>query len=164
MDPWSLPEWAFLRGETWIAAMLASAAGGAGTRSEVQLFNPTGSGKILMIDYLTIIPSTAADEVDYGVGVVPLTTLSGAAVRRDRRTGTSAIQRRTDNTIAAVAVTPVGRVRGAANVAIPLPYPLGVTLPPGNGFTVRPVTDNVAVSASMLGRERSMLPGELPTP
>lgn len=151
------PEWALLRGEEWFAVDETQTAGGAGNFSKIGIFNPTGSGLLVVVlDH--IIRSSTADSVL----LLPTTTLlgNGATVQMlDRRRRVSHGAR---SHFAADAVAVADRmltIRSAA--AEPMTFRIPIVLPPGQGFVWKSNTDNIQIVAGFVGYQRAMLPSEL---
>lgn len=150
LDIWSLPEHAILREELLGWGQAAAAAGGAGTRSQIQLRNPTGSNRIAVLErvYTNGAVELGWDTTEYAT----LVTTSG--VRDGRSIRNCVCQVRTQNTIPATGVQ-----RGQLNGGF-MPWDDPIPFSPGVSVFVRATADNTAVSCGFVWRERTMVPGE----
>lgn len=162
-NPWAQPEHALLRDERWAAGYRYVAAGGAGTRAQVQLWNPTGSGCIATIE---AIYSTSLKK-SIRIWNVALTSAVTTLDLLDMRVRTQWLapdgrhqcQLRYDNTGVAVGYLRLLLEDGAIS-SRPIKVPWIVA--PGTGVIIDPDADNTAITASFVWREHRMLPGEFP--
>lgn len=160
MNPWQLPEWAFLRGELlgWTDQNIG--AGGAGFRSIAQLFN-NSENRIVVIEPGSRF-SAGAGNVELGVTATQATTDSGLnLLLRDTRIlnpSVSGARARSQNNAAIPAGFTAGISFLSAAVLYDLTFP--IILSPGFGAFAVPSQDNAAISASWIARVREMLPGE----
>jgi len=142
-----------------IGGLLSSSAVGA--TNAVQLFNPAGSGKLVMPTKMLLTQSTT-NALFMGVTDVALATAS-VGRQRDTREGVGAravAQIRTGDD----AVVPVGagRFRMTANVPEEYTDPDGLAvLAPGTAFTIVTLGLNVAMNVTFFWRERIAEPSEL---
>lgn len=159
LDVWGRPEFAMPRGELLFARDLTSAAGGAGTRSKAQIWNPS-TNRLVMVDALVANITGAAGYVQVWLYNAELTTLVASFSRRDMRweQPTAVCQQRTSAEAGNLG-THMLRWGVAADTAAYIP--VSFVLSPGWGLHVQPSLDNTAITVSFIGRERVALPGEL---
>jgi len=171
-SPWERPEfWALLGGGLGIGVGISAA--NAGFASQVQLYNPVGSGVLLILEQLHITNQNAAGGFfTVALQSTQLSGSTGAWVNRDvRRANTTggagglACRIRTEN---AAAIAIVGSVvsqpiiRTLETLILYLDY----VIPPGWGIetfagpTTGPVANQQMV-ATFIGRERAAPPAEL---
>jgi hypothetical protein len=165
LDPWSLPEWAFLRGERLAGGRVALAAGAATELGQVALVSPIGLGYIVVVEQATVdVPVATQIIVQMGteVGFASLTTVSGGA---------------NVDTRWANVTEPIARMRSLAfpssalgvgfwQHTIPALTPIDllsvpVVLHPGFGINVCSIDDAAAIRVSYRWRERKAYTGEL---
>lgn len=174
INPFERSDWAMLRNELLAAGNKASAAGGAGKRSIVQLRNPAATAqstaaRVLVIESITGVGNDGVQVELYRYDTALANFDASNSQPRDTRIAIGALvgQLREDNS-AALPGTAVqlGRLTLVGDNA------LGSTgffkwdgkefvLAPGTGIIVCPSSDNVAFNFSFCWRERPALPGEL---
>jgi len=171
IDLWQQPDWAYLRGEI-LAGFDRSQAAVAGEFGAVALVNPTGSGKIYIVDQIAAWVSVQAFfAVDLALEGVIAATLGVVSLGvsldtrwRDRVTGaertTGLVYAGSDAVGIAGQVerftTPAGGGNyGRASTSLPM------VLQPGWGVAVVGGTANALIEVSMRYRERNAFPGEL---
>lgn len=158
-------EQGFLGGIRYCVSYGQVGAGGAGTRSAVQIFNPANSG------ILTFVEQVVGKSVN-AVGVTLAikrhdTALANGATgtrARDFRWGsqTPATQIRFDNAAAAVGTTiALMEHQIDSGVSTWAKYDHGFVLIPGTGILVDPLTDNQQCAAGFSWYERPVDPNEL---
>lgn len=159
MDVWGRPEWAALREENLAMGWGYQAAGGAGTRSHVQLWNPTTSKRIIVCEGMYTTYATDWYINLYNVALTTNVTANKGA--RDTRTliDFTNPDRKTLGEIRTQANAGVlGIARhfrtAAGTVSIP------IVLAPGTGVMILPSADNVALYGNFWWYERDLLPGE----
>lgn len=133
----------------------------AGKKIGVGLFNPVGSGHLVVITSITFNPGTA-DNVLIGPIFAALPTTSVAGAERDLRSGAisptvATIQSDADSTSSAFF-----RIQSVVNTQYVLADQNGLfVLAPGTGAQLSCNTADVTLTASFLWRERVALPEEL---
>jgi len=166
IDPWSQPEWAFLRDERLGAGKL-SAGPVASEFSIVALGNASGSNSIVVVEALSAASSAAMNgQLEVVADSVVAGTLSAAAFfvsGRDRRFGST--QGRTFGKIG----TDVGSTFGVQLEQQVLGFTsfadfksLPVILKPGDDLIVIGQTVNLSLTVNFRWRERLAFKGELP--
>ena len=142
-----------------IGGLLATS--GVGETNAVQLFNPAGSGKLIMPTKMLLAMSST--NVNFmGVTSVALATAS-VGRQRDTREGVGAravgqIRTGVDATVPVGA----GRFRLTNNVPEEYTDPDGLAvLAPGTAFTVVSLSTNVTIQVTFFWRERTAEPSEL---
>jgi hypothetical protein len=167
IDPWSQPEWAFLRGERLGAIPLFSAAVAA-EFSIIAFGNAAGSGNLVVVDGVSFNAQTAGTVVRLEVAADTLVsgTLSGqafAASGRDRRFGATAgraFLRSGSDPSNTFGVALEHRSNAANEFSDFMSLPC--VLKPGDDLLVIVQTVNIGVTASFKWRERKAFTGELP--
>ena len=161
LDLENLPtELLILRG--WVLGMgRISNLSAAATVNSHQLFNPTGSGKLIVLTSLRISP-TNAGVFDYGPAFSALTDTSVAGAQRDLRAGsikpTNGLLQEEDNGTGSA----FGAVSIAANVSLELTDPNGLmVLLPGTAFRINEAATNKTLRTAWMWRERSFEPSEV---
>lgn len=165
IDPWTLPEWAFLRGERLGASKLFAAAVAA-EFGIVGIGNPAGSGNIVVVDaFLSLANATTQLEVvAHSVIVGTVTTTPAMVSGRDRRWGST-----TGRTFQVSGTDP------GSTFGVPLAQQVGtltqfqsfteaalpLVLKPGDDLIVIAQTVNLALQANVKWRERKAFVGEL---
>jgi len=126
-----------------------------------QLFNPIGSGHIIVITgcYITV---SATGSVNFGPSFTALADGSIGGAQRDLRAGvirvTVGLTQREDNATASL----FGRIIATANIPFKLEDQNGVAvLAPGTGFRIATLGTNVTMKTSWIWRERIALGPEL---
>lgn len=170
IDPWSQPEWAFLRGERLGAGRTFQAAVPAES-SIIALGNAAGSGNIVVVEAISINSGGASVALTLQVvlDTAVAATLSGQAFfasGRDRRWGSTA--GRTFTRSGSDPGTTFGGVQldeistSAANQVIKFEIGLPAVLRPGDDLIVVNNTQNQQMTVSWKWRERKAFNGELP--
>ena len=130
--------------------------------SRAQLFNPAGSGKLLVVEDL-YIQTTGSSLVNLGIGVTELTTLIVNTKPRDSRFGTAArgvSQTRTQDGGSPPVAN--GRIQTEANVSFRVHAHGGIAvLAPGTGFECTNQTANETIRTTWFARERVAEQSEL---
>jgi len=151
-----------LRASGWRFGMgLAAAAAAVGTTNSQQLFNPAGSGLLMVLTRVIITPDTAG-VIEFGPSFTALTDASVAGVERDTRAGqieatVGLLQQQDDGTSSAFGV-----IRGLANTPTFFDDPNGLAvLAPGSGFRITQLTTGITLRTSYFWRERVAEPEEL---
>lgn len=159
LDMWGRPEFSVLRGEGLFARDYSVAAG-AGVRAKLQIFNPAGSKRLVMIDEVYATANTAG-YISFWLHNGNLTTLGNNLSRRDTRfpTATMVARSYTEATAGNPSGTHMLRYGVLADQGARIP--VAWVLPQGWGLTITHLTDNVTLYVSWIGRERVMMPGEL---
>lgn len=161
------PEWSILRGELlWVVT--PSQAGVAAEFQQVGIRNPTGSGKLVVVEKIFAANTTMNNKVVQVRGrAQAAVTSSGAVTNRDlRHTKTASFQDGlttlgiTNSAAAAVGTQLHGFMIGT-NSEYGGPWELNVIVPPGFELFIGTTTVNIATSFCIVGRERSAFPEEL---
>lgn len=162
MDPWTRAEVLAKIGIRLWSARFVVGAGGAGNRSEAQVFNPATSSIITVVTDIDINCQVAPQAVQVCDSSTALVTFIQNVSTRDERVFGTVTQMRSSNAAAATAGIAVLAQGGgtAVNFHDHLREINGV-YQPGFGCIVRPDTDNQAVAVTLRGYEREALPGEL---
>jgi len=134
----------------------------AANRNHHQLFNPAGSGTLLVVTTVAV-DNSITDIIRFSTFIAALTTLAGNERRRDTRAGTTAElvgQNRTDQS--AVAGGLDFRFRVVAQIGTFVHDPDGIAvLFPGTGLTVTPTSVNSTSNVAFMWRERVFEPSEV---
>jgi len=170
IDPWTMPEWAYLRAERLIASAF-DIVGAAGTVPEVMLYNPQTSRRLLVVTNLHwswVTTTGATFQYRFFRGALPVSftvQASGPVDTRDpgliANNGGSTGQLAT----AANAVVQGGNVfdtmQGEAAPVRPINDVNPVILAPGTGFSFGPGVVGVQrFIGGIRWRERIMFPNE----
>lgn len=135
---------------------------GVGNVGRIQLFNPAGSGKLIVVTRLMAAMSST-QRIRFSVGSTALTTGVGINNTRDTRGGAAILttaQLRTDATVAKT--DSQGTVLVTTNSTIQIEDQNGIAvLSPGNGFEVGGDVTNTTITATLFYRERVAEPSEL---
>lgn len=160
------PEWGYLKQEIPFARTVAAAASGAGAYSGCEIWNPTGSGLIVVLKLITISAQSAGGVragVSLSTAVPSGTAIVG--VSRDTRYGSAAsipnsrVIVTSTNTYTSPASLP--NLIGTAALER-LDYDEPIILGPGGTFYVIGDTANTALSrVNFSWTERKAQPGEL---
>lgn len=162
INPWQRDEMLAKIGIRLWAARFVVGAGGAGNRSEAQVFNPTTSQIITVVTDCDINCQVAPQAVQICDSSTPLATLIQRVSTRDERVFGTVSEMRSSNAAAATAGIAVIAQGGGSAVNFHDHIPgVGGVYQPGFGCIVRPDTDNQAVAITLRGYEREALPGEL---
>lgn len=171
MNPWGLPEWAWLRGETlWVVHRNVGAV--VGEVSGAAVVNPTGSNMIVVVDGATFRGATAQSctlSLQLRATIAATYTQGANAIARDSRTALRSpanfslnvppeVWTGSDAAVFtnALEIMNAGGTVGTGDLRSP-PY----VLRPGVGLAICGNAANIAVDVCMFGRARSALPGEL---
>lgn len=172
IDPWSQPEWAFLRGERLGATKLFAAAVAA-EFGIIGIGNPAGSGNIVVVEDVSIGAGVAAitaqlEVVAHSVITGTVVTTTGMASGRDRRWGSTA------GRTFQVSGTDISNSFGIPleqQVAVIVPaagaqwnrFTVGVPciLRPGDDLIIVGQTVNISLAGNMKWRERKAFTAEL---
>lgn len=169
LDPWGMPEWAFLRREI-LAARRVNAAALAGEFSFAAFVNPAGSGALCVVEELTAAAAAAfVFEVDAATeaAVTATGTLNAAGLARDRRANRGAtfattLQTYTGTDAASFIGQAYERIASSgANLTARAVCAVPLILPPGDGVVVIGQTVNTAITVCAKWRERRAFTGEL---
>jgi len=161
LDLENLPsELLLLRG--WVLGMgRITNTSAVGTISAHQLFNPAGSGKLIVLTSV-LITATAATAVQYGPAFTALGTTSVAGAQRDTREGsikpTNGLLQEEDDGAASA----FGVINLIANIPIKLTDPNNLAvLIPGTAFRITGTNTNRTLKTAWMWRERTAEPSEL---
>lgn len=161
-DPHTKPEVLAKIGIRLWAARFVVTAGGAGNRSEAQVFNPATSQIIVVVTDIDINCQTAPQAVQVCDSSAALTTLIQKVSTRDERVFGTVAEMRSSNAAAATAgIAVIAQGGGSAVNFHDHIRDINGVYQPGFGCIVRPDTDNQAVAVTLRGYEREALPGEL---
>jgi len=133
----------------------------AGTRAAIQIFNPAGSGHLVVVTKVAVSTSAAAG-IAQGPSFDALVTTSTAGQQRDTRATVlrqtvALIQEQDDGLVANLYFLFV-----SANVTHILEDPNDVAvLSPGTGWRITTIANDIRLRASFLYRERVAEPEEL---
>ena len=160
MNPWGMPEWAFLRGER-----LQGFQGGitliAGEFAEVALVNPAGSNVLVVLEYAELRGLAYAVQVaQEAVWAATLTTVLPGGIFRDTRWPATSLggaaRIRTGTDASAVLGTTIDeKSSNVPTIAVP------VILAPGWGVALVAAVVNTTITYVLGWRERKAYPGEL---
>lgn len=161
------PEWSILRGELlWVVTPTQAAVGAE--FQQVGIRNPTGSGKLVVLERMFLAAVTSGQKQIEIRGRAQGAVLASAAVsNRDlRHTKTASFQDGlttlgiTNSAAARVGTQLHGFVAGTNN-EWGGPYELNIVIPPGFEVFAGTATVNLATSFCFVGRERTAFPEEL---
>jgi len=151
-----------LRASGWIFGMgQIQRTAAAATENAQQLFNPPGSGRLMVLTSLQMM-CTVLTTLTYGPTFVALADASVAGAERDTRAGrieatVGLMQREDDGTASLFGVS-----RKLANTPFEMSDQNGIAvLAPGSGFVVHAATAALTVFTSWQWRERVAEPEEL---
>jgi len=151
-----------LRATKWILGSAGlGRTPGAGLRARIALFNPVGSGQLVVLEKAYVVLSVAG-QFDFGPIFTGLTTVSLQGAERDLREGaitpTVARIQHQDN----AAASAFGLFQIPANNSFGIDVPKGIAvLAPGTGFQVAAFGVDVTMRCAFYWRERVALPEEL---
>lgn len=149
------------------AGIVGVAAGGAGNRSAVQIFNPSGSGIVAVIEKLSI-QTTAIDQPQVtrqAPGPSNLTAGVAQGARDSRISKTSTVLLKSSVNAGAINGFGMwaGATLGATSIDVILTENEELVLMPGDFYTVWVNTLNQGENVSFFWRERALEEGELLT-
>ena len=150
-----LAGWKMAMGGSELAATAAEV-------SKIQLFNPVGSGQLVVIERINAGPATTVD-IRMAFTNTALVDESANDRFRDTRLGTATIptaSTRTDSSATGVAGQFIQRTLGNTTIVVESTKGVAV-LAPGSGLTIGPDSTNIALVASFLWRERVAESSEL---
>lgn len=149
-------------GGTDICSGQTSLIGAVGQRSNIQLFNPTDSSKIITVTQF-IANTDATQDISWGTAPIALTTLINSQLFRDTR--------RPFNSL------PSGQIRSQSIAAGPVTFAVAsligntafrfsdenevAVLSPGFGLTIAAAVNNSQLLVTFYWRERVVEPSEL---
>jgi len=161
LDLENLPsELLILRG--WVLGMgRISNQSAVGEVNSHQLFNPAGSGKLMVLTSLRVTVGTAGI-VRFGPAFTALVDTSVAGAQRDTREGsikpTNGLLQEEDNGTGST----FGEIQLLANLSVEITDPDGLAvLIPGTAFRINDVATNALLRTSWMWRERTAEPSEL---
>lgn len=155
------PEWKFLAGEHLCMGGLAL-AGTAAEKGAVELWNPPGSGTLIVIEKIQMTCGTNPSEFWAGHQGVALASQAGGAYldsRLNRGSQVTVGQTRFDTDGAVLLTTVIYRMHTLARTPLVIDTP--VILTPGNGWAVVCTTDNEPIDVAFSWQERTLEPSEL---
>jgi hypothetical protein len=168
LDIWSLPEWAFNRGEL-IGVTRVTKAAVAGEFSIIGILCPSAARRrLVVVEKAGVVSTVAGGCILELCTEAQLNALTAAAQTvgssRDRRAGADSATQTISGS--AVAQTTGGRVIDAAlsttgGTAGPFEFGLPVILPPGFALAIVGRAANELIIATFAYREREAFPGEL---
>jgi hypothetical protein len=112
--------------------------------SEVQIWNPAGSGKVLIVEAMTF-SSNLASQIDFGISTVQLGTAYLAPLSKLAGGAASVALARVQNTAVRSAIQPLGLVLVQANGTEVVQLREPVLITPGYGLTSQNVNTNRSV-------------------
>jgi len=172
IDPWSQPEWNYLRGDNLFAINVGSPLIAA-ELSMTALVNPAGSGLVVVLEKATagstLTLQTMGITIQTEAVINATLASSGTGLCRDTRRGVGAgppnpqsravVRIGSDPAILAAAleqIVPPAGTFGAFALALP------IVLLPGTGAVISGNTVNLGIATNYGWRERSAFKGELP--
>lgn len=157
LDLWGRPEFALLRGENLWSGFQSVGAGGAGTFARLGIFNPAGSGLLVVVTHhLLQVAVSGTDSVQ----LFPTNILLGNTAtvffrdRRDRRSVGAVLHFEASATALADQLFALTPLTTAA------PVQLEIVLPPGQGFLWRISNDAAGLNGGFIGYQRQLLETE----
>lgn len=154
LNPWSLPEWALLRGEILFARSIAVGALAA-NYSIQELVNPTGSGVLAVVLEIMNVGSLMQTSIDSGPALGVLATNRGVAVdARFPQLGEVSRCTVVSGQVAGAISLPQDAI--VANTRTVRPY----ILQPGKKLYTSPTAVNTASWLTWFWSERTLLPNE----
>jgi len=147
----------------WTLAFGASSRTAAGGQFvKFQVFNPVGSGNLIVVDSFSI-STLNAQTVSYSTGAVEFADPISTQLPRDTRFGVGNPLVGQINNESTAGVVPLnGIIRTAADVYVTVQPEHGVAvLAPGTGFNVGATMANTGMFCSFFWRERPALQSEL---
>ena len=152
-------EFGFLAGTDWWSFAGSAAAGGVGVRSAVGIFNPIGSGLLSVVKHIILTNDTAAPQgFNIGITGTDFGASGGVIVFTDSRQGGFASTRLpgTKGRLKTSGAVPASQTTVGARLALDVSIERNVHIvcSPGFGVVIYHQTDNLLVSAGMLGYER----------
>lgn len=149
----------------WITGMNTQIVNATvGQTSRVQVFNPTGSGKIAVLTAVHLTNGGSAQTIDWQINETPLAALN-TGITRDTHAGFS-VGTAVGTTELSTGNTPrAGTFIVTGNSTFVFEVQNGIAvLAPGSGVEFGTNADNVTLAATFFWRERVALPSELNFP
>jgi len=166
VNPWGLPEWAFLRSER-LSAMTAQQPAVAAEFGITGIGNPLNSNAIVVVEAVSAtagaLISLRLELVAHTVIAATVVTAAGVGSLRDRRflgPGRTHFVTGTDAAVPPIGVAVEIRAPAAANAWVDFNC-LPIVLKPGDDLVVVGQTLNTSVAMNFAWRERAAFPGEL---
>ena len=168
IDPWSQPEWAFLRGER-LGCARGAAVAVAAEFPYCCFGNAAGSGNIVVVEQITVQSGTAQScRLEVAADTLVSGTLSAQAFfgsARDRRFGST-----TGRSFFRTGTDPASTLGGVPTETIIInntsyvPFVVSVPfiLKPGDDLLIIGLTVNTTLDVNWKWRERKAFTGELP--
>jgi len=148
----------------WNAAFRSTAIGGvAGNENASQLFNPAGSGKIIVLTKV-YVRSSVISVVNFTTSTTPLTSSNGFGVLRDFRATSGVPAAAVGNTRVqtGISIAAGGTLFIRSDRTMELEDVNGLAiLIPGTGWSIGTITQNTALTVSYFWRERVAEQSEL---
>lgn len=166
VDLWSLPEWAFLRGERRVGGGFVQAAGGATTLAAIAVVNPANSNFLVTFEVVRAqVPALAACTLALHTAAAIEAALTTVIIANniDTRFGNvndPVAKVRSGGPVGSLGVF-LSRVTFPAGLPDEFPEAVGIVLSPGFGLVVQNTDDAAEVRANFVWRERAAFPGEL---
>ena len=134
----------------------------AGEISLAQLFNPAGSGKVVVPTHI-MLSATDAQRIEFLLATVPLANAVGNEIQRDSRTGVIApVVGQIRNLNQPLGIAAIGQFRILPLETFTMQDNNGLfVLAPGTGLTFATVSVAQTLTINFMWRERSVLPDEL---
>lgn len=158
MNPWGMPEWAFLRGER-LQGFAASVGAIAGEFGAAALINPAGSNAIIVVESVLALVGYVVQLAQEATWAATLTTVLPGGIFRDTRWPPTALggaaRIRTGSDASNALGTSIDIQRSTPSIALP------VVLSPGWGLAVFSDTVNIVLPYMFAWRDRRAYPGEL---
>lgn len=173
LNPWGMPEWAYLRAEQLWGVRRAVSAGAAATFAAAAICNTTikPNDYIVVVESIGVLTAASGDEaslyLDTDANLAALLTSSQNVLLRDTRffplrSPVQPVVRYLPVAVPGTLVGPLDAVQGVATSYGFMSAALPLILHPGHGAVV--FTNNDAASMNVIfgGRTRKAYPGELP--
>lgn len=166
IDPWSQPEWAFLRGER-LGAGRSFAAAVAAEFGIIAIGNALGSNSVVVVEAISVnMNAGTIVQLEVAADTAVAATLSAAAFMisaRDRRFGstTGRVFVKTGTDAGSTFGAQIEHQTNAVNQFADFKN-LPIILKPGDDVLVIGQTVNLAMDVNFKWRERKAFPGELP--
>lgn len=173
MNPWGMPEWAYLRQEQLWGVRRAVTAGAAATFAAAAICNTSlkPNDYIVVLESVSVLTAAAGDEaalyLDTDVNLAALLTSSQNVFLRETRffplrSPVQPVVRYLPVAVPGTLVGPLDAVQGAAAAYVPFGVGLPIILHPGHGAVVFTNNDAANMNVVFGGRTRKAYPGELP--